>query len=74
MWAETADMATDPKTMPPAVFQKRAGGKKSLAIALSRSTSFVAALLNRSTPRVQTSLPEADQYSHIANCIMYEGM
>ena len=23
---ETVDMATDPKTIPPAVFQKRAGG------------------------------------------------
>ena len=26
--AETADTATDPKTIPPAIFQKRAGGKK----------------------------------------------
>ena len=45
-----------------------------LATTLSRSTSFVAALLNRTTQRVQTSLPEADQYSHIANCIMYQRM
>ena len=45
-----------------------------LATTLSRSTSFVAALLNRTTQRVQTSLPEVDQYSHIANCIMYQRM
>ena len=31
---------------------------------------FVAALLNRSTQRVQTSMAEADHYAHIAHCIM----
>ena len=46
--------------------KKKKKKKKSIAITLSRSTSFVAALLNKSTQRVQTSLPEADQYSHIA--------
>ena len=30
---ETADTVTDPKTIPPAVFQKRAGGKKLALIA-----------------------------------------
>ena len=29
--AETADTATNPKTIPPAVFQKRAGGKNTLS-------------------------------------------
>ena len=43
--------------------------KKSLAITLSRSTSFVAALWNRSTQRVQTSLPEADPTLPTVSCI-----